>query len=558
MPSTSWISFALFLCASVAACGSPSETSTTTDTGGDVDVAGTEVALAFPAGFRFGAATSAHQVEGGQHNTWTQWEDLPAFEGKTAEPSGLACDHYNRYEEDLDLVAEMGLDVYRMSIEWSRIEPVQGEIDPDEIAHYRAVFEAMRARGIQPSVTLHHFTEPTWFADLAKMEEPFNDTYCSDGPTEDDLCGWINPESATVFGAFCGLMAREFGDHVDEWWTINEPTGFWTAGMLSGDFPPGLSEPIPGATLTDLERRALPALRNILDAHAACYDAIHAHDPHDADGDGRAARVGLTIGAGRARPADPQKPQDVRAAEQAEWVEAFMIFDAVIRGELDSDFDMVPDEPHPGWQDRLDLIGLQYYASSVVIGDLQVSEMLWGTPCINLDNAALMQVAAAKGCPPPPTLDFPLGDEPGAVVYGKQHDPRGLVELLEALDHHFPGVPVVITENGFADHDAKRAGSIVRHLEACHEAIARGYPLEGYYHWSLLDNFEWGHGYAIRFGLYHVDPETLTRSPSAAAGVYRDVATRRGLSEEILTLFGGDGALPTTLPEGWDSPPDAP
>jgi beta-glucosidase len=558
MPSLTWMLLALCLSASMAACGGPGEASTTTDASGDVGETTPALALTFPAGFRFGAATSAHQVEGGQHNTWTQWESLPAFEGKTAEPSGMACDHYNRYEEDLDLIAGMGLDVYRMSIEWSRIEPTRGQLDPAEIEHYRAVFEAMRARGVQPSVTLHHFTEPTWFMDLSRMTPPFDDTFCAEGPTEEDLCGWVNPESVTVFAAFCGLMAREFGEHVDEWWTINEPTGIWTAGMLSGDFPPGLTEPIPGATLAKLEERALPALRNLISAHAACYDAIHAEDTHDADDDGHAARVGLTIGTGRARPADPDKPQDVAAAEQAEWVGALMVFDAVTRGELDADFDMVPDEPHPDWEDRLDLIGLQYYASSVVIGDLQVSEMLWGTPCINLDNEPLMQIAVSKGCPPPPTDDFPMGDEPEAVVYGKQHDPWGLVELLETLDRHFPGVPVVITENGFANHDDKRAYSIVRHLQACHEAISRGLPLEGYYHWSLLDNFEWGHGYATRFGLYHVDPVTLARSPSPAVDVYRDVATRRGLSEELLTQLGGDGALPETLPDKWAILPPPP
>jgi beta-glucosidase len=550
-----WLALLCFV--TVVACGTTESSSEMLDAQASPEASDTtpEVERAFPAGFRFGAATSAHQVEGNQNNTWTDWENLPQFEGKTAEPSGAACEHYERYEEDLDLVAEMGLDVYRMSIEWSRIEPQRGEIDQAEIAHYRAVFEAMRARGIQPSVTLHHFTEPVWFGGLANATEPFNDSFCVDGPTDEDFCWWYNHESVTVFAEFCALMAREFGDEVDEWWTINEPTGIWTSGMIGGDFPPGLSEPVPGGTLEDLEKRALPVLRNMLSAHAACYAAIHAEDSADADGDGKPARVGLTIGTGRARPADPENPKDVRAAEQAEWVAALMVFDAVSRGEFDSDFDMVPDESQPSWKDTLDLIGLQYYASSVVIGGLQVSEMLWGSPCINLDNELVMQLAVSKGCPPPPTDDFPMGDEPNAVVYGKQHDPQGLVELMGTLDERFPGIPVVITENGFSNNDEKRAYSIVRHLEACYEAIALGYPLEGYYHWSLLDNFEWGHGYAVRFGLYHVDRDTQARTPSAAAHVYRDIATKRGFSAQITDLFGGAGALPDTLPDGWAPAP---
>ncbi len=496
-------------------------------------------ALGFPPAFRFGAACAAHQVEGGQTNSWTWWETLPQFEGHTVEPSGLAVDHYNRFEKDLDLAQSMGLDTFRFSIEWSRIEPVRGQYDEAEIAHYKAVFEALKARGITPSVTLHHFTEPQWFSDLTKLSEPFNDSFCADGPSDTDFCFWTNPEAPAVFAAFCGKMAAEFGEYTDEWMTINELTGYWLGVAVSGEFPPGLT----ANTAEEMDEVALPVLRSLLEAHAACYHAIHDSDAVDADGDGAAARVGFTTGTGMARPADPGNDKDVEAARQAESLATYLAFDAAITGMLDADFDTVPEEHHPEWENTVDLLGLQYYASTVVVG-VQVHPALWGVPCTNIDDEVLLQVQVAAGCPPPPTLDFPLGDEVPPEVFGRQHDPEGLLEVLKLLDQRYPGLPIVITEHGFADYDNKRAGSIVRHLEACHEAVEQGIPLEGYYHWSLLDNFEWGRGFAVRFGLFSVDYDNdFARSPTVAAEVYGQIAVAGGITQELLDRWGGNGPL---------------
>jgi len=500
--------------------------------------------LAFPESFRFGAATSAHQVEGGQVNSWTLFETLPVFEGKTVEPSGEAVDHYARFEEDLDLAASIHLDTYRFSIEWSRVEPEEGSFDEEEIRHYRDVLEAMQERGLGPSVTLHHFSEPTWLAELGSLTDPVSESFCPRGPEGEQLCSWLSPRAVQVFARFCARAASEYGDLVDEWMSFNELTGYWMGAFVTGHFPPGLA----ASDEEEIRERALPALRRLLEAHAACYRAIHENDTHDADGDGAAARVGLTVGTGMARPAKQNNEADMAAAEQAQLAATWQVFDALTEGRLDLDLDGTADETHDDWAGTVDIMGLQYYASTVVVA-LKALPLLEGVPCINSDDEGLMKLARYAGCPEPPTQDFPLGLEAEPSVYGRQHDPDGLTELLELIAARYPGLPVVITEQGFADHEVKRAGSIVRHLRAAHEAISLGIPLEGYYHWSLLDNFEWGRGFGVRFGLFSVDYDSdLERSPTVASEVYGEIARRRGITDELLELWDGSGALPTERP----------
>ncbi len=504
------------------------------DVAADVD-AGPQAALPFPEDFRFGAAVSAHQVEGHQDNTWTAWETLPQFADFVVEPSGAAADHLNRYEEDFDLAAWMGLDTVRFSMEWSRAEPERGVWSEDGFGHYDAVLDALVARGLTPSVTLHHFTEPPWFVDLAALEAPFDESFCPDGPTETRYCSWLNPDAPSAFAAWCGQAAARYGDRVDEWWTINELLGVWTGGFVSGDFPPGLSAWDQPA----LDAHGLPALRNIIEAHVLCYDAIHLADTVDADGDGVPARVGITMGTGAIRPADPDNPDDVAATEQAVHVANHAIFDAVTAGELDVDFDLVPDEPHPDWADHLDLIGVQYYASTVVVG-VSVHPLLWGTPCMDPGDEFLRGLLQGAGCPPPPEgAAWPFADGEGALLYGRQHDPDGMVEVLADLADRYPGVPLVVTEQGFANDDAMRARSVVTHVAAAHAALAADIPLEGYYHWSLLDNFEWGRGFDVRFGLVAVDfdDEALPRAATQAADVYRDITTTHGPTQALLDAW---------------------
>ena len=170
---------------------------------------------------------------------------------------------------------------------------------------------------------------------------------------------------------------------------------------------------------------------------------------------------------------------------------------------------------------------------------------LWGVPCVDTGDDFLAELALRAGCPPPPSTDFPMGDSPDSRLWGRQNDPEGLREVLDALHARYPTLPMVITENGYANDDTRRAASLVRHLAVCQEAVADGLPLEGYYHWSLLDNFEWALGYAVRYGLFRVDrTRDLARTPTIAAEVYREVAAHRGLTDALLERWGGTGPLP--------------
>ncbi len=506
--------------------------------GGDVSPEVEPPARALPEGFRLGVATSAHQIEGGQDNTWTAWEALKLGTETVVELSGVAVDHWSRYEEDYDLAASFGVDVWRLSAEWSRVEPEEGSWDEAAIAHYSAMLDGLRDRGLEPSMTLHHFTEPTWFVGLPG-------SWGCDPATA--ACGWQDPESVQRFAGFCALAAERWGDRVDEWWTFNELQGFWLGGFVFGDFPPGLG----AGTDAEMADHAMPVLRHLLAAHAACYDAIHAADLVDADSDGASARVGFTIGTGNAYPADPDSEADVAAVERGLYLATWHALDALVGGQLDADLNATPEEAHPEWADRVDLIGLQYYASVWLVGvELSLHPLLGASaPCVPLDEELLDQLLIEAGCPPSPGDDHPFDDVSDPQLPGRYHDPAGLPEVIAGLAGRYPGLPVVITEHGYANHDVKRAGSLVRHLEASLDATDAGLPLEGYYHWSALDNFEWGRGYDVRFGLVRVEREQdHLRVPTVAAEVLSEIGAARGLTQAHLDAWGGAGPLRTELP----------
>jgi beta-glucosidase len=298
---------------------------------------GNPIVYAFPEGFRWGAAGAAHQIEGGNtNNNWYQFETLPEFAGKTVEPSGAGVDGYARYESDADLLVDLGADVYRLSIEWSRVEPERDVWDEAEWAHYLAVIEALRARGVEPMITLHHFTDPIWTYDLRDLE-------CASGPTDTNMCGWTNPEVPAEFAEFAAEAARRFGHLVDEWTTFNEPGGYLLSGYLGGAFPPGEMN----LSREDVGARILPVAAGMLDANAAAYASVKAADVIDADGDGIIARVGFTNSIQWILPADPDDPADVAAADRVRGLYGYLFPDAMINGLFDRDLDGVPEEEHP-------------------------------------------------------------------------------------------------------------------------------------------------------------------------------------------------------------------
>ncbi|WP_437669850.1 glycoside hydrolase family 1 protein [Sorangium sp. So ce131] len=489
--------------------------------------------------FRLGAASAATQIE--DRNPATDWYvfTLPEDEGglgKGAAFVGDAARGYTKAIEDVALLREMGLDSYRFSVEWARIEPRRDAVDEDALAHYDRLLDALVEAGIRPVITLHHFSNPVW------IDDPRH-TDCAPGPTDENLCGFGHPEGGPLvieeLAEHAALLAERFGDRVDDWGTLNEPFNYLLAAYGAGTFPPGK------ATLFgDLLGDFVPVLRDYLLAHGAAYRAIKAADRGDADGDGEAADVGLSLSAAdwvAARDHQPSDdPEDVGARDRMAYVYNHLVVDTVLGGQLDSDLDGAPDLELPGVAGTLDWLGVQYYFRAGVTGKLGgIVPVLALTPCVNgLDFGACL-------APVDPTFCVP------AMRY--EHHAPGLYNVLTDLGERYPALPLVVTESGIATEvGARRAEVIVRALEQIERARALGVDVRGYYHWSLYDNFEWAEGFAPRFGLYTVDYGTYERSPTLGAEVLGEIARGRELTGALRAAHGGDRPMTpeATAPEG--------
>lgn len=385
----------------------------------------------FPDGFCWGTATSSHQIEGGNvNNDWWDFEHDPS--SGCAAPSGDACDSWNRWEEDLDLVAGMGLGAYRFSLEWSRIEPAEGEVSRAALDHYRRVCAGCRERGIEPVVTLHHFTLPRWFSARG---------------------GWEAPDAPEAFARFAAVAGAHLGDLVARACTINEPNVLGTMGYSMGQFPPGVKD--------DLGRHF--AVNEALGrAHRLAADALRA-------GPG-SFPVGLTLS--MAELVAEEGGEEIRDAAE-EVLENFFL-----RAAAGDDY-----------------VGVQCYT--------------------RIHFGPSGQVADDPSVP--------------RTVMGYEFWPQ-VLEYTVRRTAAFTGLPVLVTENGIAtEDDAERIAYMSQALEGALRCIADGVDLRGYFAWSLLDNFEWTHGYRPRFGLCAVDRETFERRPKPSAGWLGEVARANAL-----------------------------
>jgi beta-glucosidase len=481
----------VFLAMPVATCatacnGSGSDAQAIADAG-PPDVVLPPAIGQFPAGFHWGTATAAYQVEVGLHDTdWYQWETLCTNCVKERADDGP--DFWNHHAEDLQLAADLQTNSVRIGIEWARIFPTRASFpsspDAAAVARYHEILAAARARGLRVMVTLHHFSTPTWLADLTR-------------PTE--LRGWEDKDTADRFGEWAAWLGAEFGGEVDWWVTINEPLAYVTAGWIGGVFPPGKQGDLAGG---------FDVLANLIRGHVLAYDALHRTDTADADGsDGVAAwvsfathnRVFLPF---RDNEADREAARVLQAANNR------MFLDAVVHGNVDWTFDGDYDDPGDVKADarlagRLDYIALQYYGVSLVVGGM---EALRPFSFVFMNDLARFDF-------PAPITDF------GTVAY-----PEGFRPMLDELVPY--DLPIVITENGLADaDDDQRPRFIIDHLYAMGKAIDDGIDIRGYYHWSLLDNFEWISGFCPRFGLIHVDFTNPARPRTVGEGarVYREI-----------------------------------
>ncbi len=444
----------------------------------------------FPPGFVWGAATSAYQIEGGHDQDGrgeSIWDRFAATPGRIADGSDgrVACDHYHRWREDLGLLGALGLTGYRFSIAWPRVLPRgRGASNQAGLDFYDRLVDGLLAAGIAPFVTLYHWDLPQALQDEG---------------------GWGARATVDAFVHYADLVSARLGDRVRHWTTHNEPWCIATLGHEQADHAPGLRDPA----------LALRAAHHLLLAHGLAVPVIRANAP--------GADVGIVL------ILTPPEPATASEADRdaSRWFDGFFnrwyldplyrgaypadaIADRVARGHLpDGELPFV----QPGDLARIavatDFLGVNYYSRAVVRSE----------------------PAAEAGGPPRPIQVVPDGP---CTDMGWEVWPTGLHDLLLRVHREYRPGRIYITENGAAYTDppdvdgrivdTRRIAYLRAHLLAVHRALAAGVPVAGYFHWSLLDNFEWGHGYSQRFGLVDVDFTTQRRTPRASAHFYRDVA----------------------------------
>jgi len=421
----------------------------------------------FPPGFFWGAATSAHQVEGNNtNNDWWAWEQA----GRVKEPSGIACDQYHRFRDDFDLAHSLGHNAHRLSVEWSRIEPAEGVFSDEALAHYREVMRALRQRQLEPFVTLHHFTNPLWVATQG---------------------GWTNPQVVDWFVRYVRKTVEALGSDVRYWLTLNEPMVYAVMHYLDGVGPPGEQN------LSLLYRVA----EHLVRAHTDSYHAIH----EIASAKGWPVQVGIATHINRFFPCRWWWPGDQVVAWLTHRAYNQAFFDGVMTGHLR--FPGRRPLRIPDGQQTLDLIGVNYYSRQFMRLGRGPAHQWIGVRCDNAHHREVKERNALKW-----------------EIY-----PRGIYEVLRWVSSYRR--PLVITENGICTNDDRqRERFILNHLAWVARAIQQGLPILGYLYWSLLDNFEWAQGYPPHFGLIEVDYATQVRRVRASAACFAEICRTNRLA----------------------------
>ncbi|MBI3998824.1 MAG: glycoside hydrolase family 1 protein [Armatimonadetes bacterium] len=418
--------------------------------------------IGFPDGFRWGTATSAYQVEGDNTaSDWWLWEQQPG-RIRGGDRSGLACDWWRSAERDFDLMVALHQNAARLSVEWSRLEPRPGQWDQAAEERYLEMFRGLRARGIEPLVTLNHFTLPRWVAERG---------------------GWTWKGIVPALAAFAGRFVRAAAVLVDFWITINEPVGHLIGAYLLGQLAPGRT------SLAAFIRALVHSVR----AHAAAYRAVHQAQPE--------ARVGVAAYLRPVQPVRADSPLDRWLAARMDRLVNWMYLDALRTGWLVGPAGIRVRIPEA--VGTLDFLGVNYYTRTLLAFDLRRPRTLFARPETPFDSE--------------------MSDADYSEVY-----PDGLLLALRQARRY--GLPMYVTENGLPDADDDlRPRFIVDHLRRIGQAVQEGCPVLGYYHWSLVDNFEWAEGWNLRFGLYALDPATQVRTARPSAALYAEICRQNGL-----------------------------
>ncbi|MPV49283.1 beta-glucosidase [Pseudactinotalea sp. HY160] len=453
--------------------------------------------------FLWGAATAAYQVEGAAAEggrTRSIWDTFSHTPGRTArgETGDVAAGHYHRLIDDIELMAALGLQAYRFSTSWSRIVPHgRGPVNPLGIDFYSRLIDGLLEAGIEPVLTLYHWDLPQELEDAG---------------------GWPERETAYAFADYAGEVARRLGDRVSLWTTVNEPWCSAYLGYGSGVHAPGRSEPAA----------ALAAAHHLNLAHGLATQAIRS-----VLGDDTPVSAALNVHV--VRPDDPGDPRDVDAARRIDAVGNRIFLDPMTGHGYPpdlladvahvSDFDFVRAGDLRRIGQRLDALGVNYYTTS------RVRFAPGRRPDAGGGHGA--------GNPWVGASDIEFLDPPGErTQMGWLVEPAGLTEVLVRLSAEHPRLPLIVTENGAAYPDELGADGRVRdvereaylraHIGAVERARAGGADVRGYFVWSLLDNFEWSFGYDRRFGIVHVDFDTLRRTVKDSGRWYADIIAAGG------------------------------
>jgi len=470
-------------------------------------------AMVFPRGFLWGVAMAGQQTESVPASDWTKFE-AEVFRGHRfaqgekigATPPGDIHDLGRwsdqvrihkagfdlLYDQDIDAAAQLGLNAFRVSIEWARLFPRAGmtQPDPEAIAYYHRIFAAMRSRGIEPVVTLFHYVSPSWFfeADTGGKR------------------GWERADALMLWQAYVDAVAQNFIPEVRIWCTLNEPMVYLYDGYVIGSYPPG-------------EKRgdfagARDVYAALLRAHVEAYRVLH----RVARARGASVSVGLTQNLEVFEPYNRYSPLDRALAWVVDKAWNWDFLDAVASGRMRLTTTGI-DVPIEGLAGTEDYVGVNYYSRNYVRGD-------WRHPFApDVGNIA-------------PDLPHEERNDLGWPSY-----PRGFYEMLTKVGKRY-AKPLMILENGTADgaaDDKKRQRYLVAHVREAWLAWRDGVDIRSYVHWSLVDNFEWVEGFDARFGLFAVDYEhDFHRTPRPSAALYGDIAHANGLSAAMLSQYLAD------------------
>jgi beta-glucosidase len=434
--------------------------------------------LRFPKGFLWGTASSAYQCEGGNTNTQIyRWEQQGHF--PTGVQCGQAANWWQMAEDDFARAEQMGNNALRLSIEWSRIEPVEGQWDSAAVDRYRAMLTDLHRRHIKPVVTLHHGTEPLWLVDRGGLG--------------------ANETNRRFFVRYITHVVQSLGDLCDFWLTINEPNSYAVMGYLLGSYPPGEHDVV----------HTLQVLRNLMQAHVEAFYAIRHLQPE--------GQIGYCPHYRLFDPANPRSPLDRAVAGIHETCFNWAALQAGETGRFPFPLNLLlaPLAHAPGSRDYH---GVNYYSRDLVRFDPAHPGELFGRRFTRPDV---------------------LHADPGIGNSFDEIYAEGLYRVLKTIQRRTRGnKPLYITENGVRDAlDDRRPRAILEHLAMLHRAISEGIPVRGYLHWTLVDNFEWAEGWGGRFGLIEVDPLTQQRTPRQSASLFGEICRANAITEEIVERY---------------------